>query len=144
MNPQAARVRVLHASCVALSGRGVLILGRAGAGKSGLALQLMAHGCELVSDDRTAIAAQDGALLAAAPASIRGWIEARFVGILAADAVASARVALVVDLDLVETDRLPPRRSRSLLGISLPLVQRVESAHFPAAILQYLKSGRAE
>lgn len=135
---------VLHASSVALSGRGVLILGAAGRGKSALALQLMAFGCDLVSDDRTAIAREGTRLVAAAPARIRGLIEARGVGILAADAVAAVRLALVVDLDAEETDRLPPLRRRRILGVDLPLLHRIESAHFPAAIVQYLKAGRAE
>lgn len=144
MSPGAGRVTILHASCVALDGRGVLILGPSGAGKSALALQLMAYGCVLVSDDRTAVVAEAGTLLAAAPARIRGLIEARGVGILAADAVATARVVLAVDLGLPETERLPPRHGRRLLGVNLPVLHRVESAHFPAAILQYLKAGRAE
>jgi HPr kinase/phosphorylase len=129
---------------VALGGRGVLIFGPAGAGKSALALQLMAFGCDLVSDDRTAVVAQAGSVLAAAPARIRGLIEARGVGILAADAVAAARVALLVDLGQTETERLPPWHSRKLLGVDLPVVHRIESTHFPAAILQYLKAGRVE
>ena len=138
------RPLVLHASCVALSGRAVLILGAAGSGKSALALQLMALGCDLVSDDRTAVVAEGAKLIAAAPARIRGLIEARGVGILAADAVAAARIALVVDLDQADTDRLPPLRRHVLLGVALPLLHRIESAHFSAAILQYLKAGRAE
>lgn len=139
-----ARPLVLHASCVAHAGRGVLILGAAGRGKSALALQLMAFGCDLVSDDRTAVAAEGKRLVAAAPARIRGLIEARGVGILAADALAAARLALVVDLDRDEEERLPPPRRHRILGVDLPLLHRVESAHFPAAILQYLKAGRAE
>ncbi|MEZ5777691.1 MAG: hypothetical protein R3E44_04940 [Paracoccaceae bacterium] len=134
---------ILHASCVALSGRGVLIIGGSGAGKSALALQLMAFGCDLVSDDRTAIAARDGVLLATAPTAIRGRIEARGVGVLAAAAVPVARLVLCVDLTQRETDRLPQEHQYETLGVDLPCLHRVESAYFPAAILQYLKAGRA-
>jgi len=137
-----ASVRIIHAGCVAFDRRGVLIVGGSGTGKSSLALQLMAHGCQLVSDDRTAIAARAGVVVAAAPQAIRGQIEARGVGILNAATLAAARVALVVDLGEVEGQRLPPLRSYNLLGVELPLLHSVESPHFPAAILQYLKGGR--
>jgi HPr kinase/phosphorylase len=49
---------------------------------------------------------------------------------------------LVVDLDQGETERLPPQRQRDVAGVLLPLQHKVEKAHFPAAILQYLRSGR--
>jgi HPr kinase/phosphorylase len=133
----------LHGSCVALSGRGVLILGPSGTGKSALALVLMAYGCDLVSDDRTDVTLRDGALEATAPDAIEGRIEARGVGLLRADAVKSARLVLAVDLAHLESARLPQPRHYPVLGIGLPLLHRVESAHFPAAILQYLKAGRA-
>ena len=41
----------LHASCVAIDGRAVLIEGRSGEGKSDLALRLIDRGAALVSDD---------------------------------------------------------------------------------------------
>ena len=62
--------QILHASCVAWQGRGALILGRSGAGKSALALQLMAFGADLVSDDRTELLAEADVLTARAPATI--------------------------------------------------------------------------
>lgn len=144
MTEAPARPRILHAGCVACRGRGVLILGASGTGKSALALQLMAYGCDLVSDDRTALAARSGVVVAAAPRPIRGRIEARGVGILRARTRAAARVVLVVDLDENEGSRLPPERSYTLLGVDLPLLHSIASPHFPAAILQYLKVGRAE
>ncbi|MEZ5732446.1 MAG: HPr kinase/phosphatase C-terminal domain-containing protein [Paracoccaceae bacterium] len=133
----------LHATTVAWSGRGVLLMGPSGSGKSGLALQLMAWGCDLVSDDGTVLSRRDGAVYASAPAAIRGRIEARGIGLLAAATVPAARLHLAVDLGTVETHRLPPERVTEFLGCALPLLHSVESAHFPAAILQYLKAGRA-
>lgn len=139
---QQAPARILHAGCVSLDGRGILIFGGAGSGKSSLALQLMAYGCQLVSDDRTAVAVRGGVVIAAAPAAIRGLIEARGVGILKAETLAATRVTLVVDLGEVEGERLPPMRTYTLMGVDLPLLHSVESPHFPAAILQYVKAGR--
>lgn len=132
----------LHASCVAWSGRGILIIGPSGSGKSSLALSLMGLGCALVSDDRTDLVREGGAVIASAPASIRGRVEARGIGILRAEAIDASRLVCVIDMGRTETRRLPPIRRTELLGIDLPLLHRVESAHFPAAILQYVKSGR--
>lgn len=133
--------QVLHATAVAVDGRALLILGPSGAGKSALALQLMALGARLVSDDRTIVSLRDGHPVAAAPDAIRGRIEARGIGILAADPAPPSPVALVVDLAHTETERLPPARRFDLLGVDLPLVHRIDSAHFPAALMQYLLGG---
>ena len=133
---------VLHASCVALDGRGVLILGRSGSGKSTLALQLMALGADLVADDRTEVTREGDALIARCPSALVGLIEARGVGILRATTVEAANLALAVDLDATETVRLPPLRHFTVLGTALDLVLGQQGGHFPAVILHYLKAGR--
>ena len=48
---QATRT-LLHASCVELSGTGVVLVGPSGSGKSDLALRLIDGGAQLVADDR--------------------------------------------------------------------------------------------
>lgn len=135
---------IIHAACVALGRHGVVILGAAGAGKSALALELMARGAVLVADDRTELSLRDGRLMARCPPEIRGKIEARGVGILAAETIAAADVCLAVDLAVEETERLPPFRQVTLLGQEVPLLHTAVNAHFPAAILQYLKGGRIQ
>ena len=132
---------ILHASCVALGDRAVVITGASGSGKSALALSLMGHGATLVADDRTELTRQGAVIIASAPQTIRGLIKARGVGILTADTVARAQVHLMVDLDTPETNRLPPVRQAKLLDLAIPLLHKVESPHFAPAILQYLKSG---
>src|SRR5690606_10273028 len=139
----AALGEIAHASAVALEGRAVLILGPSGAGKSSLALRLMALGCRLVSDDRTELRLVEGAVVASAPERLSGLIEARGVGLLLAEAVAAAPVVLAVDLGQQETARLPPWRSLDLLGQPVPCLHSVESEHFPASIVQYLRAGRS-
>lgn len=134
----------MHASCVALAGRAALIVGRSGSGKSALALQLMALGAELVADDVTELRRLPEALSASAPPALIGLVEARGMGLLAAEHARSALVALVVDLDEAEGRRHPPARTTTIGGVELPLIRKVEGAHFPAAVLQRLKGGRAE
>lgn len=139
----APAAETLHACAVALDpGRGLLILGPSGAGKSAFALDLMALGAHLVADDRVLLRPEGGALWASAPAALAGQIEARGMGILAAEAMTQARITLVLDLSRDEPERLPPLRQIEISGVVLPLVLRVRSSHAAAAILQYLKGGR--
>ncbi len=134
----------VHASCVAMQGRALLIRGGSGSGKSALALAMMGFGAGLVADDRVCLTRSAGQVVASAPQTIAGLIEARGVGILRADTLASAPVVLVADLDRAETDRLPHPRTTILLGCKLPLLFRVDAPHFAPALMQYLKAGRLD
>ncbi len=134
----------LHASTVAVAGRGVLILGAPGSGKSTLALALMAFGARLVADDITLVTRLGPGLEATAPDAIRGRIEAWGVGLLRAETEPATRLALAVDLDVPETDRLPPARSAAFLGCRLPLVHGggVATITLAPAVLQHLRGER--
>jgi len=57
----------IHATTVAVNGRGVMIRGASGSGKSALALQMIAMGAELVSDDRTSLIVHENRLIASPP-----------------------------------------------------------------------------
>jgi serine kinase of HPr protein (carbohydrate metabolism regulator) len=77
-----AKPSTIHATCVAIGGQGVLIMGPSGIGKSDLALRLIDRGATLVSDDYTEIELVEGALTGRPPATIAGKIEVRGVGIV--------------------------------------------------------------
>lgn len=138
----AAGPLLIHASCVAVAGRAVLITGPSGSGKSAMALALMAAGAALVADDQTELSLESGRLLARCPPALSGLIEARGLGLLTCDPAPPAEVALVADLSRPETDRLPPRRSITLLGQPVDLVLGQGNPHFPWAVLCYLKGSR--
>ena len=112
----------LHASCVAIDGRAVLIEGRSGEGKSDLALRLIDRGAVLVSDDYTICTRSDGALLGAAPANIAGKIEVRGIGVI--DMAHQDRVPIALLVTILEA---PPRmpegpKKRRIAGIDIPEV----------------------
>lgn len=110
----------LHASCVAIGDRAVLIEGRSGSGKSDLALRLIDRGGKLVSDDYVVVTRRDGALWATAPANIAGMMEVRGIGIVPMDAIKEARVGLVIQL-VDSPERMPePRGMRRIAGVELP------------------------
>jgi UPF0042 nucleotide-binding protein len=111
----------IHGTLVSLGGRGVLLRGAPGAGKSDLALRLIGAGAILVADDRVELTLVAGALTGAAPAAIAGLIEVRGVGLRRMTFLAACRVALVVDLvPPGAVERLPAPESVELLGISVP------------------------
>lgn len=133
----------LHATCVAHGGKGLLILGKSGAGKSSLALSMIALGADLVADDRTDIALIDGHLIASVPDPLHGLIEARGIGLLRLPFIANVALAAAVDLDQTETERLPPRRQIELMGQKLELIHGSHYLHLPAALMCYLMGMRA-
>lgn len=134
----------VHGTAVSVAGRVVLIRGPSGSGKSALALELLAFGGDigLIADDRVTLTRNGHEVEARCPETIRGKIEARFVGILAAHPADPAPVALVIDMGVSEEQRLPEAREVLLLGKPVPLLHNPGTGYFPAAILQYLRAGR--
>lgn len=128
----------LHATAVALHGRAALMIGASGSGKSSLALDMMARGATLVADDRVLLSREKDTVLLSCPDPLRGLIEARGVGLLHAEHQSPAPLRLVIDMDQTETQRLPPDRDITYFTRTFPLLHKVATQHFPAAILQYL------
>jgi serine kinase of HPr protein (carbohydrate metabolism regulator) len=122
----------IHATCVALDGRAVLISGPSGAGKSDLALRLIDRGFTLVSDDQVLVRRSGERLLAAAPAAIAGKLEIRGIGIMEMETVGDVPICLIVDLTS-DIRRMPDdSRERSVLGMPVPLIS-VDAATASAA-----------
>lgn len=130
---------ILHATTIAVAGKGVLIRGQSGTGKSALALALLARGADLIADDRTQIDRVGDALIARAPDAIAGLIEARYVGLINVPAVGPTPLALVIDMDRIEQDRLPHVHSQTVLGVPLPCLHKAETPHFHDAVLLYMR-----
>ena len=112
---------LIHASSVAIDGRGVLLMGGSGAGKSDLALRLIDRGALLISDDYTDCRLRDGQLFAYPPATIAGKMEVRYLGVVPMPHVHDVPVALAIRLD-DKPLRMPDETIHiDILGVSLPV-----------------------
>jgi len=139
----AADSLTVHASCVAIAGRGVLILGASGSGKSQLALGLISRGASLVADDGVELVRRGTALVARAPAALAGLIEARGVGILRVPAMPEAVVALAVDLDRPAAARMPQPVTITYLGVPVELISGRGFPNLEAVLTIFVQNGRA-
>lgn len=120
----------IHASAVVLGDRGIVITGPSGAGKTQLALALTCHAeaagsfGRLVADDQLFLSNHGGRLVAHAPDTIAGLVEARGVGPVRIAFERKAPVDLVVRLVARDAaERLPEPKMETLLGCELPLLE---------------------
>ena len=100
----------IHASCVCLNNKGILILGESGLGKSDLSLRLiMEQGAKLVADDRVDLENINGQIMASAPKILQGLLEVRGLGIIHQPFIKDVPINLIVRLvnHYKDVERLP-------------------------------------
>lgn len=132
-----------HGGAVAFAGRGLLILGAAGAGKSRLALEMAALGAGVVADDVVEIRPGRPPILAA-PARWPGLLEVRGLGLIAVERHPPVPCVAAIDLSApAGTARLPEHDRLVLGGSAITLLRWGQGAPYPAALLAYLRSGGA-
>jgi len=147
----AERSASVHASCVLVGARAVLIRGPSGCGKSRLALELIQGGAagalgfaRLVADDRVHLAPTSGRLLARPAEALAGLIEVRGVGLLRLPYEPCAVVGFVLDLGAQDASRLtdPQQREVMIDGILLPRLPAASGAAALPAVLAILNLPR--
>lgn len=142
--PPAAAARHRHGSAVSWCGRGVLVLGPPGAGKSALVAGLLLAGGYLVADDLVTLRQCGGALLAAGVAP-RGLIELRGNGIFRTATRNEVPVNLCVELASPDGDeRLPERSTKDVDGIIVPVLRVPPNRTAPVACVLLALLGRRE
>lgn len=117
----------IHATAVVVDGKGLLITGKSGAGKTSLALTLIDM-CRarqgrafFIADDQVWLSTVNGRLVAEAPATISGLVELRGFG---PASIANERRAIIDALVALDDNNNAPRvhlQERGLLqGVTLP------------------------
>ena len=133
----------IHASCVDFEGRGILLLGDSGSGKSGLCLDLILnHGATLVADDRVELKTQQTQVIASCPEKLAGLLEVRNVGILRLPYKKESSVALVACLEPAGSllERLPAPEYYQIADASVPMLHfRENEASSAAKIIAFLR-----
>ncbi|EGP09776.1 HPr kinase [Bradyrhizobiaceae bacterium SG-6C] len=121
----------VHATAVVSGDRGILIRGPSGSGKSRLALELILAGQAgqipptlLVGDDRVRLTVHDASLIVAGVPELSGKIEIRGLGIRSINHAGQAPVAVVVDLEAADAERLPPLQAlkTTVSGVEIPRI----------------------
>lgn len=112
----------LHATLVSLGGKGVLLEGKSGSGKSDLALRLIENkGAKLVADDAVMLEKRGSTVYGRAAENLRGMLEVRGVGIVSYPYLAESAIDLAVNLvdDAAKIERLPQAKKESILGLEI-------------------------
>jgi len=123
-----------HATGVAINGLGLLITGPSGSGKSGLALQLMALGATLVSDDQVMLS-QSAGIVMSPPKTLAGKIEARFLGILECSFASSVPLSLVVALESAALERMPQPQQILVGSTQIDLINGANVPNLASALM---------
>ena len=113
---------ILHGTCVDIKGSGVLIIGSSGAGKSSLAIGLIALGAYLVADDQCEIKNVNNGLIISKPASLPESIEMRGIGLVSVPVVNQTHLNWIVNMDEVEEARMPGKRFTEISGHKITTV----------------------
>jgi len=136
-------MELMHATAVDVGGKGVLLCGPSGVGKSDLALRLIDRGATFIADDQVLLEVRRRGLFALAPEPLRGYLEVRGLGIQSVPVAGGSFVALVVDLVAPdEVPRLPAPHFRALLGEKIPLL-RLNAFEVSTALKIELAAGDA-
>ncbi len=135
LEDQFALQTTVHGSLVDVYGVGLLLVGKAGIGKSEIALDLIERGHRLVADDVVIVTRKHNVLMGAGTDLVQHFMEIRGLGLIDARAMFGIRairfqkrVEVVVNLQLWDADEEYTRigmidDTRNILDLELPLVK---------------------
>lgn len=147
-----AGVAVAPGVLLRMRGRGVLLTGPAGCGKSRLALELLDRGHALVADDAPLLRrAPGGGLVGSAAASQRGFLHVRGLGVVDVAQIFGPEAVLphqMLDLEVALVTHgaadpgLGPRaRSACYLGTGVPVLELAGMPPFAPVMVEALVAG---
>lgn len=141
---------LVHGTVIAVGTTGILLTGPSGAGKTSMALRLVAgarrsgHFAAFVSDDQVLVEPAGERLVATAPAAIKGMVELRGSGIGTVEALDSVLLDFALMPVTVDAhNRIPEENQRLRLGdhAGLPLFFIDRAASEPFSLMAALVAG---
>ncbi|UTO28454.1 HPr kinase/phosphatase C-terminal domain-containing protein [Bartonella harrusi] len=119
---------ILHANCLQLGRKGLLIIGPSGSGKSTLTLSLLDRAewskreAKLISDDYTILRVENGKLYGYTPEGLQGGIEIRGAGLYAIEFDTQTAIDCVILLG-PEYERFSTNQTFQFADIHIPLLK---------------------
>lgn len=140
----------LHGGLLQIYGKGILITGESGMGKSEIALELIKKGHLLVADDRVDCCLIHKQIIGKSPEILKGMIELRGVGIIniekmygVASVLDKSKIDLIIHLEPWSKDKeydrvgIEDKKYQEILGVKIPkLVIPVREGRSMAVIIE--------
>ncbi|MEG0177754.1 HPr(Ser) kinase/phosphatase [Anaerorhabdus sp.] len=133
----------LHGVLISVFGKGVLITGESGMGKSEIALELIRRGHVLVADDRVDVAKVHNNLLGRSPELLQGMLEIRGIGIIDVAKMFGASSLLArnnIDV-IIRLEKYDDKQDYARVGIEEDQFTNVLDIEVPTIVLP-VKEGR--
>ena len=112
----------IQATAISYQKHAILIQGPSGTGKTSLALQLIERGAHLIGDDIVEVFIKNKQLYCKSEEKLKGVVEVRGLGLVAGLKVSKpAPVLCVIRLHKKSTERLPKKKTISLLNKKIPV-----------------------
>lgn len=150
LDEKLANSQCLHGGLLSIYGKGVLIRGESGMGKSEIALELIKRGHLLVADDRVDCYRIHNKIVGKAPELLSGMLEIRGIGIInvarmfgVSSVLPKTQVDFQVNLEMWKPDQdydrvgIEEKKHENILGVDIPkIVVPVREGRSMAVIIE--------
>lgn len=150
LDEQLARGECIHGGLLSIYGKGVLIRGESGMGKSEIALELIKRGHILVADDRVDCYRIHNKIVGRAPELLRDMLEIRGIGVInvarmfgVGSVLQKTEVNFQVNLEPWQIDQdydrvgIEEKKAENILGVDIPkIVVPVREGRSMAVIIE--------
>lgn len=150
LDEKLASSQCLHGGLLSIYGKGVLIRGESGMGKSEIALELIKRGHLLVADDRVDCYRIHNNIVGKAPELLSGMLEIRGIGIInvarmfgVSSVLPKTQVDFQVNLEMWKPDQdydrvgIEEKKHENILGVDIPkIVVPVREGRSMAVIIE--------